>query len=155
MPRDGLRGAHPGKHGDPLGGSEHALDARDERIETGRDVGRRRDAHSCRNVKFRDSNGPSLRLRRGLSGRVVKPQYLTLPKHETPRFHGKPLADPKLHAILITSWNEWNEDTVIEPLSPSAPTADDVSGRQLFTQGYTYEGFGSAYLDVVRDHLRH
>ncbi len=68
---------------------------------------------------------------------------------------GKPLADPKLHAILITSWNEWNEDTAIEPLSPSPPTADDVSGQQLFTQGYMYEGFGSAYLDVVRDHLRH
>ena len=68
---------------------------------------------------------------------------------------GKPLADPKLHAVLITSWNEWSEDTAIEPLSPSPPTADDVSGRQLFTQGYAYQGFGSAYLDVVRDHLRH
>ena len=67
----------------------------------------------------------------------------------------KPLADPKLHAILITSWNEWNEDTAIEPLSPSPLTADDVSGQRLFTQGYAYEGFGSAYVDVVRDHLRH
>jgi len=67
----------------------------------------------------------------------------------------KPMADPKLHAILITSWNEWSEDTAIEPVSPSPPTADDVSGRQLFTQGYTYEGFGTTYLDIVRDHLRH
>ena len=35
------------------------------------------------------------------------------------------------------------------------PTADDASGQRMFTQGYSYEGFGAAYLDVVRDHLRH
>ena len=68
---------------------------------------------------------------------------------------GKPLADPRLHAILITSWNEWNEDTAIEPLSPAPPTVDDASGRHLLTQGYAYEGYGSAYIDIVRDLLLH
>ena len=68
---------------------------------------------------------------------------------------GKPLVDPRLRAILITSWNEWNEDTAIEPLSRSAATIEDASGRRFFTQGYSYEGFGTIYVDVVRDRLRH
>ena len=68
---------------------------------------------------------------------------------------GKPLADGRLRTILITSWNEWNEDTAIEPLTTSPPTADDVSGRRLFTQGYAYEGFGTTYVDIVSDRLRH
>jgi glycoprotein endo-alpha-1,2-mannosidase len=67
----------------------------------------------------------------------------------------KPLVDPRLRTVLITSWNEWNEDTAIEPLALAPPTAEDVSERQLFTEGYTYEGFGTTYLEIVRDHLRH
>ena len=35
--------------------------------------------------------------------------------------------DPRLNMILITSWNEWNEDTAIEPLEPSGPTRTDTS----------------------------
>jgi glycoprotein endo-alpha-1,2-mannosidase len=67
----------------------------------------------------------------------------------------KPLVDPRLRMVLITSWNEWNEDTAIEPLAAAPPTAEDVSEHQLFTEGYTYEGFGTTYLEIVRDHLRH
>jgi glycoprotein endo-alpha-1,2-mannosidase len=66
---------------------------------------------------------------------------------------GKPLADPKLRMILITSWNEWNEDTAIEPLEVSPPTVEDRSGERLFSQGYAYEGFGSSYLEIVRNRL--
>lgn len=66
----------------------------------------------------------------------------------------KPLADRKLQMVLITSWNEWNEDTAIEPVELAPPTADDASGRQLFTEGYPYEGFGSTYVEIVRDRLR-
>lgn len=55
--------------------------------------------------------------------------------------------------VLVTSWNEWNEDTAIEPVAPAPPTADDRSGRQLLTQGYTYEGFDTTYVDLVRDQL--
>jgi glycoprotein endo-alpha-1,2-mannosidase len=67
----------------------------------------------------------------------------------------KPLIDDELRMVLITSWNEWNEDTAIEPLAASPPTADDASDRQFFTQGYAYEGFGTTYVDIVRDRLRH
>ncbi len=66
---------------------------------------------------------------------------------------GKPFADARLGMILITSWNEWNEDTAIEPVSPARPTAEDLSGRGRFTEGYAYEGFGTTYVDVVRDRL--
>jgi glycoprotein endo-alpha-1,2-mannosidase len=105
----------------------------------------------------------------GFNDRAVRPEadHFVIPRAWSPQASegsffteaieriGKPMADPRLHTILITSWNEWNEDTAIEPLSPSPPTTEDVSGRGLYTQGYTYEGFGTAYLDVVRDHLRH
>jgi glycoprotein endo-alpha-1,2-mannosidase len=105
----------------------------------------------------------------GFNDRAVRPQldHFVIPRRWTAGASegsffteaieriGKPLADPRLHAILITSWNEWNEDTAIEPLSPAPPTADDASGRRLLTQGYAYEGFGSAYVDIVRDLLLH
>jgi hypothetical protein len=67
----------------------------------------------------------------------------------------KPMVDARLPMILVTSWNEWNEDTAIEPLRRSMTTADDASGRRFFTQGYAYDAFGTRYLEVVRDHLRH
>jgi hypothetical protein len=65
----------------------------------------------------------------------------------------KPFADGHLRMVLITSWNEWNEDTAIEPAAAAPPTSDDSSGRQLFTQGYLYEGFGSTYVDIVAKQL--
>ena len=36
---------------------------------------------------------------------------------------------------------------------PAPPTDEDVSGHRAFTQGYAYEGFGTTYIDVVRDLL--
>ncbi len=65
---------------------------------------------------------------------------------------GRGLADGHLRMVLVTSWNEWNEDTAIEPLAPAPPTANDVAGGAL-TQGYTYEGFGSTYINLVRVRL--
>lgn len=62
-----------------------------------------------------------------------------------------PFIDPDLNMILITSWNEWNEDTSIEPLVNAEATANDVSGAKFFTEGYLYEGYGTRYLEIVRD----
>jgi hypothetical protein len=60
--------------------------------------------------------------------------------------------DPRLNMILITSWNEWNEDTAIEPLDPSGPTRTDNSpSGNKYTQGYSYSGHGLRYLETLRN----
>jgi|GEM_PF-739607 len=60
--------------------------------------------------------------------------------------------DPGLNMIMITSFNEWNEDTMIEPTVPGPATTRDLSGSgEFFTQGFAYSGYGTRYLEVVRD----
>lgn len=63
-----------------------------------------------------------------------------------------PLVDSRLNMMMITTWNEWNEDTAIEPLDPAPPTSRDASpsGRD-YTQGYAYSGHGMLPLEAVRD----
>ena len=57
------------------------------------------------------------------------------------------LVDPSLGLLNVTSWNEWNEDTEIEPtaLGPAATTAPTE-----LTQGYTFAPFGFSLLDVLK-----
>lgn len=60
--------------------------------------------------------------------------------------------DQKIPMMMITSWNEWNEDTAIEPLSQAPPTTRDYSGSGTrLTEGYSYSGFGETYLRIIRD----
>lgn len=62
-----------------------------------------------------------------------------------------PLIDERLPMVLVTTWNEWNEDTAIEPVAVTEPTAADTSRtRRAITDGYAYAGHGTAYLDVIR-----
>jgi hypothetical protein len=63
-----------------------------------------------------------------------------------------PLVDPRLPMILVTSWNEWNEDTAIEPTAPGpATTTDQSRSGTAYTQGYRYEAYGNVYLDILRE----
>jgi glycoprotein endo-alpha-1,2-mannosidase len=64
----------------------------------------------------------------------------------------KPYADKHLRMVLITSWNEWNEDTAIEPVAP-APRSREDGRQQRITQGYDYEGYATTYLDIVKKEL--
>ncbi|MGC1404394.1 MAG: glycoside hydrolase family 99-like domain-containing protein [Thermodesulfobacteriota bacterium] len=63
-----------------------------------------------------------------------------------------PFIDPNLSLALITSFNEWNEGTQIEPTVESAVTRKDRSPSKTdYTQGYAYRGYGEKYLSILQD----
>jgi glycoprotein endo-alpha-1,2-mannosidase len=65
----------------------------------------------------------------------------------------RPLVDPRAPMLFVTSWNEWNEDTAIEPLAPAPETARDESpSGSSFTEGYAYGG-GDLQLKALRDEV--
>lgn len=62
-----------------------------------------------------------------------------------------PRTDPEADNILmINSFNEWHEDTQIEPTIVAPRTNVDDSGSQSFTEGHFYEGYGDLYLNILR-----
>ncbi|MBI4600786.1 MAG: hypothetical protein HY721_02385 [Planctomycetes bacterium] len=60
--------------------------------------------------------------------------------------------DEEVPLVSITSFNEWHEDTQIEPASGSGSTAKDrsASGSQ-YTQGFAHESYGTRFLELIRD----
>ena len=63
------------------------------------------------------------------------------------------LTDSKTgNLFVITSWNEWHEDTQIEPVTVAPPTNKDNSNSgEEYTMGVEYEGYGTKYLDILRE----
>jgi len=54
-------------------------------------------------------------------------------------------------AIMVTSWNEWHEDTQIEPVSRGVTTnVDDSASGNYYTNDIYYESYGTRYLDILR-----
>jgi glycoprotein endo-alpha-1,2-mannosidase len=61
-----------------------------------------------------------------------------------------PRADPKAHHMLmINSFNEWHEDTQIEPTIAAPRSSADDSADQRYTEGFFYEGYGEKYLKIL------
>ena len=68
-----------------------------------------------------------------------------------------PLADPDAqNMVLVTSFNEWYEDTQIEATrgDAGATNKDDSTDGRYFTEGETYVDYGTLYLDILREELR-
>jgi hypothetical protein len=65
----------------------------------------------------------------------------------------KRLTDEKTgNLFVITSWNEWHEDTQIEPVAVASPTnKDSSSSGEEYTMGVEYEGYGMKYLDILKE----
>ena len=65
-----------------------------------------------------------------------------------------PLADPKAKSmIMVTSFNEWYEDTQIEATGGKASnpvSKDDSDSGNYFTEDNLYYDYGSLYLDILR-----
>jgi len=62
-----------------------------------------------------------------------------------------PLVDARAPMVMISTWNEWNEDTGVEPeTSTAATTRDDSPTGSFYTQGYRYGGPATPELDVIR-----
>jgi glycoprotein endo-alpha-1,2-mannosidase len=63
-----------------------------------------------------------------------------------------PFVDPDIRMALITTFNEWNEGTQIEPTQETGFTTQDQSSTKTeYTQGYAYKGYGERYLSILQD----
>jgi hypothetical protein len=61
-----------------------------------------------------------------------------------------PEVDPSLPIVMVTSWDDWNEDTGIEPI-PGTPTrTDDSPSGNAYTQGYEYGDAGRSDVTVLQ-----
>jgi glycoprotein endo-alpha-1,2-mannosidase len=62
-----------------------------------------------------------------------------------------PNLDPAAHSMLMVStFNEWHEDTQIEPTIVAEATTEDDSGHATYAQGKSYSGYADLYLDLLR-----
>jgi hypothetical protein len=55
-----------------------------------------------------------------------------------------PEVDPALPMVMVTSWDDWNEDTGVEPIPGTPTTKDDSPSGTAYTQGYQYGGEGTS-----------
>ena len=66
------------------------------------------------------------------------------------------MVDPKVqNLIVVNSFNNWDEDTQIEPVQDGTSTDKDQSAtREMFTQGLKYRAYGTKYLDILSEKTR-
>ena len=68
---------------------------------------------------------------------------------------GVPSIDNKLPMIMVTTWNEWNEDTGVEPIGGSPTSRDNSPSHDQYTQGYVYGGEGNADLATLSKDIQY
>lgn len=62
-----------------------------------------------------------------------------------------PVIEPSMPMVFVTSWNEWNEDTAVQPVGGTPTSRDDSPSGTEYTQGYTYGGEGDSALTAIRN----
>lgn len=60
----------------------------------------------------------------------------------------KTFVDSSFRYVTVTSFNEWHEDTQIEPTNISEATNTDINGG-IYTNGYYYKGYGTDRLEII------
>jgi hypothetical protein len=112
------------------------------------------------NVGFIPTASPGFNDSGVRSGHSAAPRYLTDdPNSKEGDLFKKMLNEvvvPRTDAraddiLMINSFNEWHEDTQIEPTIVAPRTNNDDSGTQRYTEGHYYEGYGDLYLDILRE----
>ncbi|MBO0691480.1 MAG: glycoside hydrolase family 99-like domain-containing protein [Acidimicrobiaceae bacterium] len=63
----------------------------------------------------------------------------------------RPIIDPRAPLLFVTTWNEWNEDTGIQPVGGTPTARDDSRTGKGYSQGYVYGGEGDADLVAIRN----
>ncbi len=61
-----------------------------------------------------------------------------------------PEVSPTLPMVMVTSWDDWNEDTGIEPIGGTPTHLDDSPSGDAYTEGYEYGGEGRSALRALR-----
>ena len=61
------------------------------------------------------------------------------------------MIEPTLPMVFVTSWNEWNEDTAVQPVGGTPTSRDNSLTGTEYTQGYTYGGEGDSALAAIRN----
>jgi hypothetical protein len=64
-----------------------------------------------------------------------------------------PSVDPRAPMIFVTSWNDWNEDTGVQPVAGVPTTRDNSPSGTAYTQGLTYGGEGDSAFRVLKEDI--
>jgi hypothetical protein len=56
--------------------------------------------------------------------------------------------DPTVNTVVVTSWNEWHEDTQIEPTGTNVQSNTPTQ----YTTGYTYHAYEFKLLEILRSY---